>query len=224
VPSSEDDSRRELTAFMTASSDPETYGELRTFVLPRSNLPDGPALVGGTISSDPDVASLQTLLGQEGSDLSFGNLLLIPIAESILYVRPLYVESTSTRTPELERVIVVYEGQVAVTPTLRESLVELFDDAPQTLEDRTPVGEEAPADGEPSEEEPTPTEPPVDPGDDVPGLLAAAAAAFDDAQAALDEGDLGLYQEKVSEAEDFVERAQALAGSTTPTTTEDATA
>ena len=225
VPSSEDDTRRELTAFMTASSDPDSYGQLRTFVLPRSNLPDGPALIGGTISSDPEVAQLQTLLGQEGSDLSYGNLLLIPIEESILYVRPLYVESTSSRTPELERVIVVYQGEVAVAPTLRESLVELFDDAPQTLEDTSPVEGEDEEDPPPGDEEvDPPAEPPVDPGDDVAALLAAAATAFDEAQEALDEGDLGLYQEKVAEAAAFVDRAQGLAGSTTPTTTADATA
>ena len=225
VPASEDDSGRLLTAFMTASSDPETYGQLRSFVLPRSELPEGPVLIGGTISSNPQVAELQTLLGQEGSDLEYGNLLLVPMEESILYVRPLYVSATSNPVPELERVIVVYEGEVAVEATLRESLEALFGSAPETLESEAaddggaePV-EPPPADGE----EPATPEP-VEPDADVPSLLAAAADAFDEAQAALDDGDLGLYQEKVAEAEGLVQRAQELVDTTTSTTLEDASA
>ncbi len=227
VPASEDDSGRLLTAFMTASSDPESYGQLRSFVLPRSNLPEGPVLIGGTISSNPEVAELQTLLGQEGSDLEYGNLLLIPIDESIMYVRPLYVSATSNPVPELERVIVVYEGNVAVEATLQESLVSLFGSAPETLEAVQDEAGEEPDDppAEDDEEDPPTTTPPVEPGDDVPSLLAAAARAFDDATAALEDGDLGLYQEKVGEAEGFVARAQSAAGaSTTTTTAEDATA
>jgi uncharacterized membrane protein (UPF0182 family) len=194
-------------------------------VLPRSDLPDGPVLIGGTISSNPAVAELETLLGSQGSDLNFGNLLLVPIEDSLLYVRPLYVEATSNPVPELEKVIVVYEGEVAVEDTLRESLVAIFDDAPDTLEDLT--DEPATTDGgsPPQGEEPPPDDtPPVDPGTDVPALLAAAADAFDQAQDALDDGDLGLYQERVAEAQQFVERAQAAAGATTPTTSEDTTA
>ena len=231
VPSSVDDSGRLLTAFMTVSSDPGSYGELRSFVLPRSNLPEGPVLIGGTIASNPNVAELQTLLGQEGSDLQYGNLLLVPMDESILYVRPLYVSATSNPVPELERVIVVYEGAVAVEPTLRESLIALFGSAPETLEAVGPAvdngtGGQEPVDP-PAGEQPTPTTvPPADPGDDVPSLLAAAAAAFDEAQVALDDGDLGLFQAKVAEAKAFVDRAAAAAGgtTTTTTTTEDSTA
>ena len=225
VPASEDDSGRLLTAFMTASSDPDSYGQLRSFVLPRSELPEGPVLIGGTISSNPQVAELQTLLGQEGSDLEYGNLLLVPVEESILYVRPLYVSATSNPVPELERVIVVYEGEVAVEPTLRESLEALFGSAPETLESDAVTGDDPDLADPPQEdgEAPPPAEP-VEPGADVPSLLAAAADAFDEAQAALDDGDLGLYQEKVAEAQGLVERAQEVAGTTTSTVPEDTTA
>ncbi|MDQ3385568.1 MAG: UPF0182 family protein [Actinomycetota bacterium] len=225
VPASEDDSGRLLTAFMTASSDPGSYGQLRSFVLPRSELPEGPVLIGGTIASNPQVAALQTLLGQEGSDLEYGNLLLVPMEESILYVRPLYVSATSNPVPELERVIVVYEGEVAVEPTLRESLEALFGSAPETLESDVAEGDDTEPADPPQEDggEPSPAEP-VEPGADVPSLLAAAADAFDDAQAALGDGDLGLYQEKVAEAQELVERAQEVVSTTTSTTPEDATA
>jgi uncharacterized membrane protein (UPF0182 family) len=183
-------------------------------------------LIGGTISSNPTVAELETLLGTQGSDLEFGNLLLVPIEDSLLYVRPLYVAATSNPVPELERVIVVYEGEVAVSETLRGALIQIFDDAPDTLEDRASDDEETevPPVGEPVD--PPDATPPEEPGDDVPSLLAAAAAAFDEAQAALEDGDLGLYQDKVADAQELVERAQAAAASagTTTTTSEDTTA
>ena len=230
VPVSVDDNRPLLTAFMTASSDPDSYGELTSFVMPRDDLPDGPSLIGGTISAAPAVSRLQTLLGTEGSELAFGNLLVVPVEQELLYVRPLYVAATSNPVPELERVIVVYDGKVEVSETLRGALVAIFGDAPDTLEDtvdtlQDPVG--PPVDGEDDGELLEPVTPDVVPGvpEDVPSLLAAAAQAFDEAQIALDDGDLGRYQERVAEAEDLVDQASEAAGEPTTTTApEDVTA
>ncbi|MGE0796439.1 MAG: UPF0182 family protein, partial [Acidimicrobiia bacterium] len=138
VPFSQNDSRKEMTAFMVAKSDPEEYGKLEVYVMPGSDLPDGPGIVASTMSSDPAVAELQTLLGQEGSNLLFGGLLVIPIEQSLLYVRPIYVEATSNRIPELEQVVVAFEGRVVVRPTLAEALAELFGVAIDTGEDVDP--------------------------------------------------------------------------------------
>jgi hypothetical protein len=201
-----------LTAFMVAKSDPHDYGKLETYVMPRSNLPDGPGIVAATMSSDPAVSELETLLGIAGggSDLIFGNLILVPIEQSLLFVRPVYVESEATRIPELERVIVSYQGRVVLENTLQEGLAELFGDAPDTLE-----------------EEPTEGEEPSDDALSVDELLAQAAEAFDAAQAALEEGDLGTYQEQVEEARGYINQARELSGegestSSTTTTTEPA--
>ena len=200
-----------LTAFMVAKSDPHDYGKLETYVMPRSDLPDGPGIVAATMSSDPAVSELETLLGIAGggSDLIFGNLILVPIEQSLLFVRPVYVESEATRIPELERVIVSYQGRVVLENTLQEGLAELFGDAPDTLE-------EEPTEGQDPSEAPT-----------VDELLAKAADAFDDAQAALEEGDLGTYQEKVEEARGYIIDARELSGgaessSSSTTTTEPA--
>ena len=82
--------RQQMTAFMIAKSDPEHYGELQTFVMPGNRLPAAPLLVASTMSSDPAVSQLQTLLGVTGggSRLLFGNLLIVPVEHSLLYVRP----------------------------------------------------------------------------------------------------------------------------------------
>ncbi len=126
VPYSTDDSRKEMTSFMVAKSDPADYGKLEQFVMPTDNLPPGPGIVASNMSSDADVAALQTLLGQKGSDLLFGSLLVVPIEQSLLYVRPVYVEATSNPVPQLERVVVDYNGTVVVQPTLAEALQQLF--------------------------------------------------------------------------------------------------
>jgi uncharacterized membrane protein (UPF0182 family) len=197
VPRSRDSERQQLTGFMIAKSDPHDYGALETFVMPRGDLPDGPRIVAATIGNDPEVSELETLLGQAGSDLLFGNLVLVPIAESLLFVQPIYVESESTRIPELERVIVSFEWEVALEDTLEEALAALFGDAPET-------GEQQSGEGEDPDEADVPT---------VEELLAEAAQLLADAQRALDEdGDLGAYQELVDEARAKLEEAQRRAG------------
>lgn len=207
VPVSANDTRKELTAFMVAHSDPGDYGRLETFVMPRGNLPDGPALVAATMQQDTKVSELQTLLGQQGSNLIFGNLILVPINQSLLYVRPVYTEATSTSVPELKRVIVEFEGNVAVENTLQEALADLFGNAPPTGEQTSPTGNQPPP-----------------PNEDVAALLDKAAAAFSDADKALRDGDLGTYQQKTKEGANYVEQARnkskGSSSSTTTTTTQ----
>jgi uncharacterized membrane protein (UPF0182 family) len=98
VPFSTDDNRKELQAFMVASSEPdETYGQLRAYVVvPEPGGPatiDGPATVAATIENQPTISEQITLLDQQGSSVFYGDLQMVPIAGGILYVRPLYVRS-----------------------------------------------------------------------------------------------------------------------------------
>ncbi|MEC8999674.1 MAG: UPF0182 family protein [Actinomycetota bacterium] len=125
VPLDEDDARKELAAYMVGRSDGDRYGELVVYRPPTSNF-DGPALAEERIRNDEEVASLQTLLSQRGSSVLFGELLLVPIEDSILYVRPLYVQAEGDSTvPELERVIVAVGEQVVMANSLQEALEEL---------------------------------------------------------------------------------------------------
>ncbi len=125
VPLDEDDARKELAAYMVGRSDGPNYGEAVVFRPPTSNF-DGPALAEERIRNDEEVASLQTLLSQRGSSVLFGELLLVPIENSILYVRPLYVQAEGDRTvPELERVIASVGERVVMANSLKEALEEL---------------------------------------------------------------------------------------------------
>ena len=125
VPTSQDDERQELTAFMVAKSDPDDYGTLEVFEMPGTRV-DGPAIVDSNIQSEEEIAQRISLLNQQGSKVTLGNLLLIPIEQSILYVRPLYVEADSnTPIPELKNVIVAYGADVVMRPTLPEALAAL---------------------------------------------------------------------------------------------------
>ncbi|MBA3955453.1 MAG: UPF0182 family protein [Acidimicrobiia bacterium] len=222
VPVSGDDRQRLMTAFMVAKSDPRHYGELQTFVMPRSNLPDGPAIVGANMQQDQEVSELQTLLGGEGRSVEYGNLVVIPVEQSLLYVRPFYVISQSTEIPELRKVIVSFGGQVVVEDTLEQALIELFGESPDTLEEAPDpiVDGESPPDADPP---PTGGELPVDAPptgeEDVASLLAQANAAFDQAEAALSSGDLGTYQQQVEAGRVLVARAQELADPASVTTT-----
>ncbi len=210
VPISDDDDRQLLTAFMVARSDPDDYGQLETFVMPRDNLPDGPGIVAGTISGDVAVSELETLLGQEGSDLQFGNLLFIPIEQSLLYVQPVYVVADQNPVPLLRQVIVEFQGQVSVAPTLREALAGLpqFDNVPETLEEpdqgATPPGDDgadAPSDEAPSDEDAT-----------VSQLLTDAQRLFVEADAALSQSppNFAEYDTKTREARALLDQAADL--------------
>ncbi|MGH2687988.1 MAG: UPF0182 family protein, partial [Actinomycetota bacterium] len=109
VPFSADDSRRELSGFMVAKSDPHDYGRLEVFVMPRDRQVDGPAIVNARINQEPEVSQLITLLSRAGSEVLLGNLLIIPVEQSLVYVRPLYVQATGANAvPELKKVIVAF--------------------------------------------------------------------------------------------------------------------
>ena len=212
VPSSDDDSRRDLTAFMVARSDPEHYGQLLTYTVPGQR--DGPLQVANTIRSNTRVASAETLLCQEGSDCTFGDLLTVPINQSLLYVWPLYVESTRGQIPELRRVVVYWDGEVYIEPTLFDALSRAFGGSPDTLEVLEGRADEVAPDEETAPGEATPEE---TPSDNVAGLLQQAAAAFAAADDALAARDLARYEREIDRARDLVAQANTLAGGSAAT-------
>jgi len=216
VPTSEGDDNQLLTAFMVGKSDGADYGKLQVYVMPRGNLPDGPALVQGRIQSNGAVSEQETLLSGSGSTASFGSLTAIPIDGGLVYVRPFYVTSDETEIPGLEAVIVYFEGEVAIRDTLEDALTAVFGESPPTLE-------EPPGDG-PGDPEPPPEGTLTE---RVASLLTDASELFDEADAALREGDLGTYADKTEEARAKIAQAEQLledngaTGSTTTTTTTD---
>ena len=111
---------------MVARSDGENYGQLVVFQFPKQTVIFGPRQVAARISQDQVIAPQITLWNQQGSEVIQGTLLVIPIEESLLYIRPLYLRAAGGRIPELKRVIVAYQNQIVMEETLDEALGRLF--------------------------------------------------------------------------------------------------
>ncbi len=97
-----------MIAWMAARCDPAHYGDLVLYQFPKQKLIYGPRQIESRIDQDPDISEMMTLWGQGGSEVLRGNLLVIPLADSLLYVEPLYLQAASSELPELKRVVVSY--------------------------------------------------------------------------------------------------------------------
>jgi uncharacterized membrane protein (UPF0182 family) len=118
--------RDNLSAWLAARSDGEHYGTLRVFQFPKQKVIFGPRQVVARISQDQAISPQITLWNQQGSQVIWGTLMVIPIEESLIYVRPLYLRASGGRIPELTRVIVAYQNQIVMEQTLEAGLARLF--------------------------------------------------------------------------------------------------
>ncbi len=119
-------SRNNLIALLFARSDGENYGKLVLYTLPKERLVYGPEQVEALINQDPVISERISLWNREGSKAIQGNLLVIPIEQSLLYVEPLYLEAEKSGLPTLARVVVVYGNQIAMAETLQGALDAIF--------------------------------------------------------------------------------------------------
>jgi hypothetical protein len=111
---------------MVARNDGEVYGKLLVYRLSRQSLVFGPRQIENRINQNTEIARQVTLWDQRGSQVIRGDLLVIPIEESLVYVQPLYLQAEGGRIPELKRVIVAYQNRVVMQETLDDALIELF--------------------------------------------------------------------------------------------------
>lgn len=135
--------RRNLVAWMAARSDGPNYGESIVFEFPRERFFNGPSQIEARIDNDPVISEQFTLWNQSGSQVVRGNLLVIPIGETLLYAEPIYLRAESLAFPELKRVILATNTKVVMEPTLDQAVAALLGSA-QTV--ATPDGE-APVEG-----------------------------------------------------------------------------
>jgi len=119
-------SKPNLSAWMVARSDASHYGHMLVFQFPKQKLVYGPSQIEARINQDQIISPQITLWNQQGSEVIWGTLLVIPIEESLLYVRPLYLRSPEGKIPELKRVIVAYQSQIVMADTLSGALVQIF--------------------------------------------------------------------------------------------------
>ena len=115
-----------LAAWMVARSDGDQYGKMLVFQFPKQKVIFGPNQIVARINQDQDISPQLTLWNQQGSEVIQGTLLVIPIEEALLYIRPLYLRASGGRIPELKRVIVAYQNQIVMEETLDQALARLF--------------------------------------------------------------------------------------------------
>jgi uncharacterized protein len=182
--------RQNMVAYIAAASDgygSSSYGKLTTFEFPTGVNIDGPQQVRNIINQDPTVSSQISLLNQQGSQVVFGDLLVVPVDEGFLYVQPLFVESNQGGTviPELKRVVVVHGQTVTIANSLDEALSTSFG---------------------------TPTQPPPGGGGGVTvqQLLNQAVRDFNQAEQLLRQGDLAGYQKAIEDAQAAIQKAADL--------------
>jgi uncharacterized protein len=221
VPFSTNDQRTELQAYMTASSEPDSYGRLTTYIVEEvgGRLPDGPLRVAGNAESTEEISRRISLdnVGDGGTEVRFGDLQLIPVADGLIYVRPYYVSvpqnsADVSSVTEYRAVIVSYADRSVLESTVTEGLAALFPGFESDIGDAIDEPTEPDGSGDGGEApDDTATEPdPATPSDDPVALIEEADAAFLEADEALAAGDLGLYQEKIDEARQLIADAFAI--------------
>ncbi len=144
--------RNNLIAWLAARSDGNRYGRRLLYRFPKQELVFGPEQIEARINQDPDISQRISLWNTEGSRAQQGNLLVIPIEQSLIYVEPLYLVAEQNQLPTLTRVIMVYKNRIAMAPTLADVLSAIFRQEPpptppilRELEDTTPNDAPPPA-------------------------------------------------------------------------------
>ncbi|MEA2674104.1 MAG: uncharacterized protein QOI92_1296, partial [Chloroflexota bacterium] len=226
VPVSSGNSQTRLVSFLTANSDPNNYGQLQSFVMPQGETVSGPVQVNNAILRTQSVSSAITLLNQQGSSVIQGSMQLIPVGNSIVYVRPFYAQSRGTGSFPQFQFVVVYSqgaGNAFCGQTVQDALSQLVglteasacsisaptpgSSGPTTTTTTTPTTT-APGTATTTVPPTSTTVPPI--AGTKQDLLDQAAAKLDQAQAALDQSppDLGKYQQLVAQARTLVKQAQ----------------
>jgi len=171
--------RDNMIGWMAASSDPSNYGERTVYQFPKERITLGPEQVSARINQDSLISPQLSLWNQRGSSVLFGNMLVIPIKDSIVYIQPLFLQAEQTAIPELTRVVVAYADKVEMERTLEGALLKVFGQS-------APPSQEGSGTAEPGE-------------GGAAGDAAAAARLYREAVAAQKAGDWATYGDKLAE-------------------------
>jgi uncharacterized membrane protein (UPF0182 family) len=175
-----------LAAWMVARNDGAAYGKLRVYRLSRQSLVYGPQQIENRINQDTEISRQISLWDQRGSRVIRGDLLVIPIEESLMYVQPLYLQAEGGRIPELKRVVVAYQNQVVMQETLNGALTEMFGGGPASTPTAAPSGAAG--------------------GSELPGLVAEAQQHYRAALDAQRQLDWTRYGEEIRQLGAVLER------------------
>ena len=177
-----------MIAYLAARSDPPDYGTLFDFRFPKDSLVVGPQQVESNIDQAPVIKSQFALLNAAGSTVIRGNLLVLPIENSLLYIEPIYLEATNVPIPQLKKVIAATGQNVVMEDTLDKALASLLGQATPT----------------------TPSGPTTPPSGTVAQLIASAKTHYDQAQTDLTKGDFVGYAQEIKTVGDILKQLAAL--------------
>ncbi len=192
VPAGNSSTVQNLSGFMVATSDPSDYGQLNVYETPRGQSTTSPAQADSEMSQNAQVSSTLSLLDQHGSQVLLGNDLMVPLDQSVLYVRPFYVTSTTNPLPQLKYVIVAFNQKVGFSTTLAGAIASVLGGSIPTAP-TTPTGGETK-------------------GQTASQYLTQASADYAAAEAALKAGNLGTYQSDVKAMDAQLALAQKALG------------
>lgn len=186
--------KKNMVAWLAARCDPGHYGELVLFKFSKQEVVYGPMQIEARIDQNPDISEQLTLWSQQGSRVIRGNLLVIPVRESLIYAEPLYLQAETSQLPELKRVLLSYGDTVIMEESLQSGLQALLGgELPAQM--TVPITVEQPG-AEPRTFE-------------VPAAMAAQALAiYREAQGHLREGRWAEYGEAMQRLENMLEQLE----------------
>ncbi|MBO8158431.1 UPF0182 family protein [Thermosyntropha sp.] len=189
--------RPNMVAWMCMRIDGENYGKMLVYNFPKHETIYGPNQLESRINQDTYISQQISLWDQRGSNVYRGNLLVIPIQNSILYVEPLYLQAENGKIPELKRVIAAFENKIVMEPTLDAALIKLFGET-----GAKPPGTAPGADVN--------VEIPVV-SDDLKELAKQARQYYDRANQLLQEGDWAGYGENIKKLDEVIRQMEEAA-------------
>ncbi|MEO7229569.1 MAG: UPF0182 family protein, partial [Candidatus Limnocylindrales bacterium] len=193
--------RPNMIAWVAARNDPADYGGVRVYRFPTNTSVFGPAQIEARIDQDPTISAQITLWNQSGSQVVRGNLIVVPVGDTLIYLQPVYLQSTSSSFPEFQRIVVASPTTVVWGESLAQALEQLVGSGSTvTPTPRPTVGPSAtPGVGVPT---------------DVAGLIAYANTHFEAAQRALRNGDFATYGSEIELVRQALAQLDVLAGAT----------
>jgi uncharacterized membrane protein (UPF0182 family) len=201
VPASAGAQNQNLSAFLVGTSDPSNYGQLNVYVTPSGQNVIGPVQADSEIQQNTKVSSIITPLDQHGSSVLLGNILMIPINQAMLYVRPLYVTSTGNSLPQLKYVIAVFNSHVDIESSLSAAISNVLSANVNLPNGGSSSGTSGSSGSSASSSA-------------VAAYLAQAQVDYQTAQTALQNGDLAGYQAAIQAMYAQLVAAQAAISST----------
>jgi uncharacterized membrane protein (UPF0182 family) len=190
-----------LASWMVARSDGANYGKLAVFQFPKQTVIFGPRQVAARINQDQAISPQITLWNQQGSEVIQGQLLVIPIEESLIYIRPLYLKAAGGQIPELKRVIVAYQNNIVMEPSLDAALERIFPGGGGRAQTQ-PATEQ----GQPAPTPPAAAGAQAPSASDIGSLADQARSHYQRALQAQRDGNWALYGEEIKKLGEVLEK------------------